>query len=312
MEFPLITVFILTYNRRIDVERCIHSIMIQSYPNLQVLVVDNFSTDSTESFVKSNYPDIKYIRLEKNYGCIRGRNIGIKYAEGKYIFFTDDDGVLHPKAVEEAYNTIIQDDRIGIVGGRVKMFININEIDQTLNLSNEKLYLHNTFHGGVCLHRKSIYTHTGLYPDYYYGAEEQFLSLMALKAGFFVVRNDRVVLWHKKSADNRNMLNELLNRQINSLSNKVILWPLCELFKELFFTFFRNPYQALKYRVGLTYIYRYPIAAFKMFFSTILLRKPVAKKVFRIYKKLKRNHNYIELNSISVNIDNLTSLLNER
>src|SRR5690606_37904332 len=103
------------------------------------------------------------VELGKNYGCPGGRNKGIPHCKGEFIFFLDNDGVLHKDAVLNAYRTISTDDNIGIVTGTIYDFVEEKEVDTNCPIRQEKKYFHNNFQGGICLHRKAIYKKTGLY-----------------------------------------------------------------------------------------------------------------------------------------------------
>ena len=82
-NFPLVSVNLLTYNAQNLIEPCLNSVLEQTYPNVEILVIDNASEDRTIEKVKSqklkikNFP-IKIIENKKNLGFAAGHNIGIK------------------------------------------------------------------------------------------------------------------------------------------------------------------------------------------------------------------------------------------
>lgn len=88
----LVSVIIPTYNRADTIERSIRSVLDQTYYNLEVIVIDDGSTDSTAEVVAEINDDrIRYYGLDKNYGACTARNIGIDYSHGEYIAFQDSD-----------------------------------------------------------------------------------------------------------------------------------------------------------------------------------------------------------------------------
>lgn len=97
----LISVIIPTYNREKLIERSINSVLNQTYKNIELIVVDDFSSDNTEKVVKK-YTDerLHYIKLEKNSGACVARNVGIENAKGEYIAFQDSDDVWHDNKLE--------------------------------------------------------------------------------------------------------------------------------------------------------------------------------------------------------------------
>src|SRR5512138_1185650 len=91
---PLVSVVIPTYNRAPLLERAIHSVLSQTYTNLEVIVIDDASTDDTQDRIKNlQLADIRiqYIRHDRNRGSQAARNTGIHAAKGKYVAFLDSD-----------------------------------------------------------------------------------------------------------------------------------------------------------------------------------------------------------------------------
>jgi glycosyltransferase involved in cell wall biosynthesis len=90
---PLISVVIPMHNRKNTIGYCLDSVLNQSYKNLEIILVDDCSTDDTVDFVRNNYADerICVIQLTKNNGAQHARNAGIKKAKGEWIAFLDSD-----------------------------------------------------------------------------------------------------------------------------------------------------------------------------------------------------------------------------
>ena len=104
-DFDLISVIIPTYNRSYCIERSIRSVLNQSYKNLELIVVDDCSTDDTERVVHSiEDARLRYTKLKKNSGPSAARNAGIKLAQGSYIAFHDSDDVWHLDKLEKQMN----------------------------------------------------------------------------------------------------------------------------------------------------------------------------------------------------------------
>lgn len=88
---PFVSVIIPAYNAEKTIEACLDSIMNQTYRNYEVIVVDDSSVDNTSTIIKK-YP-VKLIRAPKNLMAGGARNLGLKYAQGEIIAFTDADGI---------------------------------------------------------------------------------------------------------------------------------------------------------------------------------------------------------------------------
>ena len=100
---PLVTVNILSYNRKDDLRHTLKKVFEQDYKNIEVVVVDNNSSDNSAEMVKTEFPAVKLLELQKNIG-ITGWNEGAKIANGEYLLFLDDDS--YP--ISSTIATIIQ------------------------------------------------------------------------------------------------------------------------------------------------------------------------------------------------------------
>lgn len=101
-RLPLISVIIPTYNRKELLERAVRSVLSQTYRNIELIVVDDASTDSTKEMIEAIQDErVRYIRHESNLGAAAARNTGIRDAQGDYIAFQDSDDDWMPKKIEK-------------------------------------------------------------------------------------------------------------------------------------------------------------------------------------------------------------------
>ena len=95
------------YNAEKFIETCVDSILLQTLEDLEIILIDDKSTDGTLDLVRSKYGEnsrvktIKNVRKNHEWG---GRNLGLQMASGDYIFFMDHDDLLLPDAMETLYN----------------------------------------------------------------------------------------------------------------------------------------------------------------------------------------------------------------
>ena len=102
MEAKKISVIIPTYNRKEKLPACVDSVLAQTYQNIEVLVVDDASTDGTEElFREISDPRVKYLRYEENHGACYARNYGAERSDGELIAFQDSDDTWHPDKLEK-------------------------------------------------------------------------------------------------------------------------------------------------------------------------------------------------------------------
>lgn len=101
---PLVTVIIPTFNRREWIGECLDSVLGQTYPNVEVIVVDDCSTDGTVEWLRSEekYSGLIVHEQEKNGGASIARNTAIAMAKGELIVFIDSDDMLMREHIETA------------------------------------------------------------------------------------------------------------------------------------------------------------------------------------------------------------------
>ena len=100
-ENPLVSVIVLNYNAGELLLNCIESIKKSTYKNLEIIVVDNISTDKSQEICKEKYPDIKLIQNDENFGYCEGNNIGIRKARGDFIMILNPDTIVEPNCIRE-------------------------------------------------------------------------------------------------------------------------------------------------------------------------------------------------------------------
>ncbi len=128
-EEELVSVVIPTYNRGNLIERSVKSVLKQTYKNLEVIVVDDASTDHTGAVVNGiKDPRIRYIRMENNGGASRARNVGMKASRGRYVAFNDSDDEWLPTKLEKQMKLMHQSEKENVGCVYCKMTRYFNEI----------------------------------------------------------------------------------------------------------------------------------------------------------------------------------------
>ncbi len=190
-----VSVAILTWNRKEQVLKAIRSAYEQSYPPLEIVVVDSASTDGSPEAISAAFPSVKVVRLHRNLGCPEGRNIALANCRGTVIFSLDDDGWLAPNTLEECVRTFQSDPGIGVVGCRI---LAPEDADDEID-GNAEDSVTTKFSGGATAHRKESLGAAGYYPsDFFRQAEEGDLALRLIENGYTIVRCPKAVMYHKR------------------------------------------------------------------------------------------------------------------
>ena len=117
LEKPLISVVIAAYNASDTISRCIDSVLAQSYAPIELLIVDDGSTDDTPEILSNHPARSRFIVIRvENGGPSRARNLGVGRAQGDLIGFFDADCLLHPHCAEELAASL-RGQRVASVGG---------------------------------------------------------------------------------------------------------------------------------------------------------------------------------------------------
>ena len=98
----LVSVYINVYNREDLIGETIQSVLDQTYSNLQIIVVDDGSSDNTAEVVR-NFADsrIEFYPLEKNVNVVGALNEGLKHVRGEYVAHVDSDDLWDPEKIEK-------------------------------------------------------------------------------------------------------------------------------------------------------------------------------------------------------------------
>ncbi len=113
-NFPSISIVIVNYNGINLLRRCMESLASTEYPNFDIILVDNNSTDGSINFIKDNFPSCKIIPLHNNVGFSRANNLAARESSSKYLVFLNNDTYVDPNWLKELVAVIDNDDSIVI------------------------------------------------------------------------------------------------------------------------------------------------------------------------------------------------------
>jgi GT2 family glycosyltransferase len=274
---PLVSVVILNWNGKNFLNSCVKSVLETDYPTdlLEVIVVDNGSTDGSAKSLKKMFPQVKLVENERNLGFCVGNNMGVKHASGNLLVLLNNDTIVNKNWVNEILKSA-KDPKIGIVGCRLyfpgtriiqsigyrMIFIGYWEsIGAGKENSDEftKVGDVDFVCGAAMAVKKKVIETIGLFdPEFYAYAEDLDLCYRARKAGYRVVTSGAIV-YHYGS----------------------VSWDHFPIKKA--YLFCRNHlYFILKHyspKVLLRYVFEYPIRSFKVDLCRFIRGKTVLQIV---------------------------------
>jgi len=166
---PLVSVILPTYNRSNILSRAIESVLIQTYENLELIIVDDASTDDTEEVVSSYEDDrINYIQKTDNQGGAAARNTGILKSDGEIVAFIDSDDEWAPSKLQKQVDVFIKDAKVGVVYTGTTLVNNSKKTKGKVPtekgyIYNKQLYMDNISPTSAVAVRRECFTLVGLF-----------------------------------------------------------------------------------------------------------------------------------------------------
>lgn len=220
---PSVYVLILNWNGKDLMEDSITSYLNNDYPNFEVVMIDNGSTDDSVEFVKKNFSKVIILQNEKNIGYSGGFNIGLDYAFNKknaaYVLISNNDVKADGRVISELVKVAEEDEKIGFVTGKVYYYdhptilqtvgkksdpvrwnggdIGVREEDKgQYDEISERAFADDIY----TLVRRKLYEKTGGYDTtFFLQCEEYDWQARAKKIGYRIMFTPFAKIWHKDS-----------------------------------------------------------------------------------------------------------------
>ena len=213
-----ISIITVNYNGQEDTCALIESIPFNE--NMEMIVVDNASKQDEASIISQRYPYVKTIRTDKNLGFAGGNNVGIKEAQGKYLFLINNDTIFKEFNVESIINRLESSHNIGMVCPKIRFAWGTNPIQYAGYTPLSKITIRNHAigfgeedkgqydtayptpyaHGAAMLINREALDKVGLMPEnYFLYYEEIDWSMMFTKAGYEIWYDPACTIYHKES-----------------------------------------------------------------------------------------------------------------
>jgi GT2 family glycosyltransferase len=216
-----ISIITINYNGLANTCALIETIPFNDYP-LEVIVVDNASSEDEATLIEQRYPQVKVIRSKKNLGFAGGNNLGIKAALGKYLFFINNDTFFRPQDsnLQHLIDRLESDTKIGMVCPKIRFawgtcpiqfagYTPLSRItlrNKAIGFGEEDLgqydNAHSTpyAHGAAMMVKREAIERAGLMPEcYFLYYEELDWSMMIRRAGYDIWYEPTCTIYHKES-----------------------------------------------------------------------------------------------------------------
>ena len=226
-ELSIITI---NYNGLKDTCELIDTLPLED-ESIEVIVIDNASTQDEATQIEQRYPQVKVIRSKENLGFAGGNNLGIQVAHGKYLFFINNDtllgsekGIVNSEKFASAFQPLINrlesDPKIGIVSPKIKFSWGENLIQyagytplSSITMRNRAIGCGETdngqyetphttpyAHGAAMMIKREVVEKAGLMPEcYFLYYEELDWSVMIRRAGYIIWYEPACTIFHKES-----------------------------------------------------------------------------------------------------------------
>ncbi len=220
MNHPKVSIIVLNWNGLKDTIECLESLQKVTYPNYEVIVVDNASKGDDVEVLREGFSDyIHVIRNDQNYGFAKGNNVGIRYAMEKgpdYVLLLNNDTTVAPEFLTEMVSVAEADRRIGIVCPRMYFYDrpDLVHFDGGVKISlwwatlkgvpregDERPVIETEYAcGAAMMIRIATMEKLGLLPEeYFFGVEDVDYSLLARRNNLKIVVARRARVLHKLS-----------------------------------------------------------------------------------------------------------------
>ncbi len=238
----LVSVIIVNWNGKRFLKECLSSLFNQDYRNIEVIFVDNNSTDDSVEYVKKNFPKVKIIINRKNLGFAEGNNIGYERTKGNYVLFLNNDTRVTEFFLSELVITLESEKKIG--GAQSKILL----MDDHTRLDAVGAFLTNTgflYHFGIAKKNSSkydkkinIYSAKGacmifkrevlekikvdgeIFDSRYFTYfEETDMCHRVWLAGYKIIFTPKSIIYHKMGGTSTKLENSLI--QFHSFKNRI-------------------------------------------------------------------------------------------
>lgn len=173
-----VSIIIPNYNNELFIEKCINSILASTWENLEVIFIDDVSTDNSLEIVKSKFsenPKVYIYQNHTNMGAYYCRNKGIILANGNYILNVDGDDFIDPHMIEVCM-TSANWNNWGYGTHFQRLYVKPDNIDKITHINRSNSY--------VFLFRRELFNRLGYYQESRFGADSEYIKRAKMIGGY--------------------------------------------------------------------------------------------------------------------------------
>jgi glycosyltransferase involved in cell wall biosynthesis len=196
---PLVSVIIPVYNCEKYLASALESILKQNYQPIEIIVVDDGSTDNTAQVARIFTDKIKYI-YQENKGVSKARNTGVKIAEGEIITFLDSDDLWTFNKLQIQLNYLENNPNSSVVIGKTQFFkfSKVNEIEEIQAIADPQLFLNL----GSAIFKKAAFIQVGFFDETLQYSEDVDWFNRARENNISIFMHPEVVLLYQQHQNN--------------------------------------------------------------------------------------------------------------
>jgi len=154
-----ISLIIPNWNGLRHLQTCLDAVLRQTYPQYEIVLVDNGSSDGSCEFVAENYPQVRLLRSEKNLGFAGGTNLGIRSTESDYVATLNNDTEAEPTWLEELVTAIESEPRVGMAASKM-LFYDRRQMINSAGIAVDRVGMAWLYTGGPCWTKSACSTKT--------------------------------------------------------------------------------------------------------------------------------------------------------
>ena len=208
-ERPTVTVMVLNYQRKALLHRTLESALRQAYPALEILVVDNASTDGSDRMIAETFPEVRLLRLPENIGCA-ARNHGVASAMGDIVVTIDNDVLLSTSYdVHTVVNRFAKCPSVACINFKIlnaEGHLSVRDWCHPRDwqqFADESFLTDYILEGASAFRREAFEQVGGYWEPFFIGHEGHDLALRMLNAGYDLLYSPDICVTHLVAAEAR-------------------------------------------------------------------------------------------------------------